>query len=255
MNSIHVVLHGGLGNQLFQLYKARLYSNLFESYRIIAHSEMLDKYKAKRNFELKIFLCDDPKNHILLMPIGIICRLRIPKIIYKILGAQLVFNFFSKCTIVDGYFQNYKNYKFHSKSNLRIIIKEWRSMLQANGKIQSCQNQEELIHIRLGDFYKNNLDSFNYAISQLACAKTGTHIITNNESIVKHAIAYLNRQNDIFLIKSGNLDSWEVLSIMTGYRNIRSNGSSLAFWAATLVGSNFFSSDINHQMIHNHIYS
>ena len=249
MNSIHIVLHGGLGNQLFQLYKAILFSDSYENYQIIIHSELLEKYKTKRNFELKILLNETQKNQILIEPIGILSRFRIPKIIYKLLDKQIIFNFFNKFTIIDGYFQNINDYKCYNQYQLQKIIKSWRHLLIINGYLKNFQTQDELIHLRLGDFYKNEIDA------QLSYAKSGTHIITNNEIIVNKAISYLNKKNDLFLIHSNNLESWEVLCLMTGYRNIISNGSSLSFWAATLVGSNFFSTDNNHQMIHSHIYS
>lgn len=245
---IHVVLHGGLGNQLFQFYKASLLAVEGISQQIVLHTDVLANYSTTRGLELQPFLGRHRLSPPIVAPIGAICRLRIPKVINSIIGREPIMGFSMGSRIVDGYFQSVRQYKNHNPDIIQSRLVDWRSFLLSYDYIQQPR-YGELIHIRLGDFCKSRDEMVKYATSQLAIVSDGSTVISNEESIIHEAISMINRKKGLHVLTTANMTSWEVLNAMSCYNQIISNGSTLAFWAATLSQSLFQSSNIEHSKL------
>jgi hypothetical protein len=242
---IRVVLHGGLGNQLFQFFKASLLADEGISQQIVLHTDVLTNYSTTRGLELQPFLVRQGLSPLIVAPIGAVCRLRIPKMINFIIGREPIIGFSIGSRIVDGYFQSARQYKNHNPGIIQSILVDWRSFLLSNNYIQQPR-YSELIHIRLGDFCKSREEMVKYATSQLKIVSYGSTVISDEESVIQESISMINRGKELHVLNTSNMNSWEVLNAMSCFNQIISNGSTLAFWAATLSQSLFQTSNIEH---------
>ncbi len=245
---IHVVLHGGLGNQLFQLFKACLLADERPRRRIHLHVDRLSGYSTARGFELQHFVERDAPDAPVVTPIDVLCRLRVPKLIDRITGHQPIIRSPNGASIVDGYFQSVAQYRHHEPRLMQARLLEWRNWLRAIELITVPQ-RSQLVHIRLGDFHASRQHAREFAIKRLAMAEAGADVISDDESLIEEAIALLKRRHGLRILPTANMDAWSVLKFMSGYESINTNGSTLAFWAAILAGATLQSTEDGHMAV------
>ncbi len=217
--------HGGLGNQIFQVLFARLYaeSNNLEIFEI--HD---DHYKHSFPRSEQLIKKKPPSNIIL----RIISSLRLPKIlnrIFKLPEKPLrIMNF----VVLDGYFQEAEYYRQFPLSSLNRHLNQIRQELNIGrgNKLDSL-----LVHLRLGDFFLNSQDAIDHVIERLMAVPIGSSIITNDESLLSNpSIVELMNSKQLNLISTQGFDAEDVLRVMSSYKEISANDSTMTFWASVL---------------------
>ena len=230
-NNVHLVMHGGLGNQFFQYFKFSLICQRNNSNILYIHEEFLQKYNTPRYCEiLNFIMLNEGKNFLISNPC-LITNLRIPKVIYKIFNKEYVLRIpFFGC-ILDGYFQKPSNFLIGDKDLINATLTKWIKILSNTGLI-SKKDHDSVCHLRLGDFFDNPSSALLYARERLESFREVIHIATDEEAIVANAIKLTANPKNYVLLPTSTLDSWGVFSLLTKYRVIHTNGSTLAFWAS-----------------------
>lgn len=146
-----------------------------------------------------------------------------------------------KTIYLDDYFQDATIYENMSKSIFSKALNRLRGEI-LNEQIK--KNQKKLYHMRLGDFFRNQNDERNYALNAIEEMENESHIITNNENLLKiDCINNIILSKGIEVISTQGLSGAEVIKTMAKYDQIESNNSTLAFWAAIFGNSKLRVSD------------
>jgi len=225
ISEIMIRTHGGLGNQLYQVFYVLLLKNLYEAKVLLWHDE---NYYHK----FKLAGCFDYLKSSKGMPL--ILRIRLIKLFKKIgILGNLERLRFGVVVYLDGYFQDIETYNDFTRTEKEKVLNILRHQLNIN----SFWKDEPLVHLRLGDFFQDDkskiakLDSMLQRASEIG----HFHCITNEEDLVKKRLKYLKLDAEI--AQTANMTAVEVLRLMASYKHIISNGSTLATWAAILGGS------------------
>lgn len=234
--SILINTHGGLGNQLFQTFYAL---NIAEKTGKNIFLNHLAYYKHGFDLQLPINLLDirEPSTmQYLLM------HTRLAKVSEKFkfsFGEIKLLNHI----MLDGYFQDPDIYSEFSAKTYKKSINKLRCALN----ITSMQGSADLLHMRLGDFFKNEEQKVKQIEKSLQGAVLGQHVITNEEDLLlsEHFKPVMDKKK-LTVIKTGNHSGIELLRLFANYRKITSNGSTLALWAAILSGANL---EINNRIL------
>ena len=247
-NEIHVLLHGGLGNQLFQYFAGCLAAGRFALPTICLITEKLKNYKTSRAFELQVLL----KNAILPFTVvenaDIIAQMRIPKIICKFTKREFLFSFPGYGLIIDGYFQSLSHYQKYNNTEAGKVLEVWRHELLSANLLKPVVRQN-VTHVRLGDFFRSSKDARVFAQKCLLDLKTDTDLVTDQEGLIEEELTKLTLPFKIKVIPTEGLTAWELISLFSEYRTIQSNGSSLALWAAIFSKACFETTNINHKAL------
>lgn len=224
--SRHVVVrtHGGLGNQIFQILYARLLANSGEP-------ELVHDANYPHAFGLSRAFTGYPQ------PTSVtrlISRLRLPKLLERARLSSRGTVTIGGTTFADAYFQGTHFYRAFSPDAINREIDRIRGELQISPDVV---DGDELHHIRLGDFFNDEQSQRTYLAERFKELPAGAFIITNREDLVEESIRSpaLARQN-LSIVPSASASADETLRLMSGYRTIVSNDSTLAFWAACLAG-------------------
>lgn len=245
---VRVVLHGGLGNQLFQYFKARLMTVDTVQPRIMLYGDLLGRYSTARGFELETLLRAEALPFVGISPIDSLSRLRIPKLMHRLTRHECVPSIPAFGTIVDGYFQVDRSFEAHSGHAMRGVLFAWRDALNRSGLLQR-PTRKRLLHIRLGDFFESPARARAYAAARIAEVEGDCDLVTDQENLVDEVVKSQGQQGLVRLIPSAGWDAWRLLSWMTGYRCLATNGSTLAYWAAALGGAKLHSTNLEHGRI------
>ncbi len=216
--------HGGLGNQIFQLFYARLLARGREP--TVVHDT---------NYPHAFGLSAAFAGHVRPGPLAwLVSRTRLPKVLERAgLSARGTVSLGS-VIFADAYFQGTHFYAHFDGRAIDHEINRLRRELQID---PDAIAGDELHHIRLGDFFDDEQSQRNYLTGRLEELPVGAFIITNREDLVEEAIgqpALVDRR--LSIVPSGSASADETLRLMSGYRTIVSNDSTLAFWAARLAG-------------------
>lgn len=241
---VRVVLHGGLGNQLFQLFYATNLAMRRPGTPVHLHSELLQRYVTARDFELNCLVQQNPL--VSIRPIGRLCRLRLPKLAYRLTKQEREWNVPGFGLLVDGYFQTRQHYERFNRQQLLAVVDAWRSSLGLDTTAKPEGRQ--LVHIRLGDFFQSDHEAMQYLAERFRQLDPDTDVMSNQEDLVSRAIEALGRSGRTRVITTRELDSWALLRRMASYPKIQTNGSTLAFWAAWLSAAALQTTDHSHQM-------
>jgi hypothetical protein len=221
----HVVVrtHGGLGNQLFQI----LYASLFAGNRTL---EVIHDTNYPHRFELSTGLAGFPQP-------GLCARMisaaRIPKLLERSRLSTSGSVRLIRAAYLDGYFQTPAHYeKFHAR-RIRQVIQSFRSAFSVDpGDV--CG--DELHHIRLGDFFSSVAAEREHLTERLEKLPDNAFIMTNREDLVREVIGSARvRTSGLSIVPSAAASPEDTLRLMSRYRVIVSNDSTLAFWAACLA--------------------
>lgn len=247
---VRVVLHGGLGNQLFQYFIGILEARHFGAHSLRLNTHALGHYNAARNFELVPlihFQSEIPR--IVVHANDVVARLRIPKILHRLTKQEIVFDSPLYGRLIDGYFQHSRYFQRYPLTMVRNLCSDWRTTLLTKDLL-ATPTRSRITHIRLGDFFRSSEEARHFAREHLVSLRGTSDLVTDQEDLVQSAIEELRISHRFRLVGSQNLDPWSLLRLFSQYGHIETNGSSLAFWAATLAGVRFTSSNSEHQTIH-----
>lgn len=224
---IFVNLHGGLGNQIFQLYKAFYLSKKYRS-KIQINTYYLDKYSRSFPYELSFIKLD--------LPTVSNRSIRFVKALSRLISKDFVGKI-GPNIYLDSYYQSFSASQLKSFKEFReLIIHSLGKTIVANGKA--------VLHVRTTDFY---LDIDEY-VSRLVLAirhsrKTSFDVITDDLSSAQKICKQIPGINVASYNSHFDLSSIELLMKFGEYNSIIGNGSTLSFWSAILFKREFHSSN------------
>lgn len=222
MLNIYIRTHGGLGNQLYQVNYALLLRNRLEAKLFLWHD---DNYYHK----FKLANCFHWISQLDYVPI--ILKTRFVKLLNKIcMYCSIESLRIGSFIYLDGYFHKSKIYASFSKFEKQCVLYQFRNEME----ISDSWKEEPLLHLRMGDFFKNEAVKIKVIDKMLSALGSSDiiHCVTNEERLVCERLKF--KKCDVHLVKTAGLSSLELLRLMSSYKSITSNGSTLATWAAIL---------------------
>ena len=227
--------HGGLGNQLFQMFFALALSDRVHDNDI----NVFHDSRYKHGFKLSpIFKHYTGKTNV--FTLEIISSLRIPKILTKMRLGSSGYLRLGSLYILDEYFQNTTQYDLFDKKNILSSLERLRILVGIDGYSEN----RTLYHFRLGDFFSTRRKEEQYISQTINKVINGSDIITSNDSLFRRVVdvdSLMERQ--INLIETSHLEPIEVLRLMSRYEIVNSNSSTIALWSTILSGAEFISND------------
>ena len=228
MSKIVLRTHGGLGNQFFQVYFALCCKFEFGYQRVVIIHD--NTYPHKFGLDEKLQTLGQRASLIDYLA----SALRLPKLLNKFFGMRRETIAIGRTIFLDGYFQDVADYAHFSTASLRTALSELRLVVGGCGDMNA--EAPPLEHIRLGDFFESKASEEASARTILQNIKRDSHIVTNNESLVKAICAEGDVSAKLTLISTEGMSGADLLNLMAKYAEIRSNDSTLALWAALLYG-------------------
>jgi hypothetical protein len=251
--SVSIVLHGGLGNQLFQFFIACLAGGSHRFSTLSVCSGFIKKYKTKRELEIMPLLVMYEKFiNIRNIHSNILLKLRLPKFLKYICGEEKVLYIPFHGYVMDGYFQELRFFNDYPNKNISQLLIKWRKVLFNYGLLQET-SKGNLLHIRLSDFFNTSTNAKEFVRFRLINLKIDTDIVTDDEELVMEVLRMLKISARVDVIQTSNYSSWQLFSLMSKYRAIETNGSSLAFWVSVLADSHLITSNLEHQKIYDYL--
>ena len=218
--------HGGLGNQLFQVFYARLLATERQADYVEIHDANYP-HKFQRSSALTV-----PRGRP--GPVqAAVSSARIPKVLQRLgRGRSEVFGLFSD-RYADGYFQRTDQYLSFPPAAIRAEIDRLRGELGIDPA--TPKDPRHLYHLRLGDFFNDPEKALGHACERVKDLVPGSVIITNQEDIfLEPRISQAMVNSGCTLQPSGNFSAEQVIQLMAGFAVIVTNDSTLAFWASVL---------------------
>lgn len=220
--------HGGLGNQLFQIFYARLLAKQSETPDLIVVHDL--RYKHRFDLSTQFAVLRGPPPPL----VHWLSSIRLPKLVSKVRLTYVESMRLGGTIYLDGYFQRPDQYNAFSDRQLFEELRRLRAEFNIDGDFDSVT----LIHLRLGDFFGNEADQINHLEVRLRRLPRDAHIITNRDDLLlipdyAAALKTFGCQH----IPTSTLSADALLRLMSRYKSIESNNSTLAFWASVLTGS------------------
>ena len=217
--------HGGLGNQLFQVFYALTRPVTVVS---VVHDT---RYQHSFGFTPSLFRLVSESSNLLER-----CAMMTRAIVFldRYCGLGPSWRLFGSWYL-DGYFQERINYVDVAPNVLKTNLERIRGCFG----IEKHHTRGRLNHIRLADFYDTDHARLVKARQDLtgigekeAVMSTNDELLLNDKECQKIIIS--RRLN---LIKTSGWSAEKILKTMSDFTEIRSNNSTLAFWAALLSGA------------------
>jgi hypothetical protein len=218
--------HGGLGNQLFQVFYARLLAAARQvDYVEIHDANYPHKFQRSPALSAPSGRADPVQ--------AAVSSARIPKVLQRLgCGQSEVFGLFSD-RYADGYFQRTDQYLAFPPAAIRAEIDRMRSELGIEP--EAAKDTRHLYHLRLGDFFNDPEKALDHACERVKDLVPGSVIITNQEDIFQEPrISQALVDACCTLQPSGDFSAEQVIRLMAGFAVIVTNDSTLAFWASVL---------------------
>jgi hypothetical protein len=244
----YVVLHGGLGNQLFQYFHTCVLAAQSENAEIRLITDFLARYSSPRNIELLPLIELRLSDRLGLSNTGSLLRMRIPKVLKRVTGRELVVSIPGYGVIVDGYFQEIQHYKNCPAEVLAEELAVCRRTLTKRLSLDT-PGKGRITHIRLGDFFDDRGAARSFASRQLLAITGPTDLVTDQEDVMADELAKLDLAHPVRLLPSADMPAWDLMALMCRYEVISTNGSTLAFWAAVIRGAELHSANQEHVAI------
>jgi hypothetical protein len=239
MKNMKIIIrsHGGLGNQIFQIFYAIMVRNrLPDSEIIIYHDNRYD-----HRFELSSIFADRFQIKSI-SDASFIVRFRLVKFLEKLkINSGILIS--KNIVYLDGYFNNCSALKNFETFEVSLALKELRNIIGTSKK----EKEVVLYHLRLGDFFSSEKEKKDFLLTKISSIKVHSHVVTNEESFVEDPLLKkIIISKNLKLISTKNMTDHKVLDIMGEYNLINTNGSTLAFWAAVLNKKKL---EINHKIL------
>jgi hypothetical protein len=221
--------HGGLGNQLFQILYARLYSGAIAQPYFEIHDE---NYAHKFSRSVEIADNGSPTR----LRQRLISTARFPKLRTKSRFCPTEKVRILGDVYLDGYFQDFKDYQAFPDAMIAQEVARFRIELKINP--QASSNAEKLYHLRLGDFFDDRKKAVEHAITRMETFDANCTIITNQEDIFEdERIADYLKSRGCHLHSTRDFAPEDVIRLMSRFGSIYTNNSTLALWASVLGNS------------------
>lgn len=239
---IEINLHGGLGNQLFQIYAAKILAS--GTHKIVLNTYFLSKYLTKTKLELFDLFHYDFFADISVVhgrPKHCIASARLVKIASKLLQRDICLGLPSGRFFMDSYYQDPQFYSAFDPKIRFEVLHEMRAC--ARQRLSARALKTPLIHLRLGDFFPSHQKKQEYIASFAAQLQLhgNFHLITNEEHIARQWLGK-SLADRFYIVPTSGFDASSVLALMSSYSEIYTNGSSIAMWSALLAGHLGFTS-------------
>jgi len=244
--AVRVVLQGGLGNQLFQFFLGLLeaHHQCFRELRLFA--TLLGRYSSPRTLEIANLIDIGPGSlPVHVCPIDPLSSLRIPKVASKFIAADVRLRIPGFGTLLDGYYQEPRYFMEFDAALVADTLSQWRARLKHQGLLVE-RDMDAVVHLRLRDFFGTQEATTHFVRDSLSSLGHKADIVTDDEDIVADVLRHAGSPASLQLAPTREMTAWDVLRILTHYSRIRTNGSSLAFWAAVLGRIEFESSNSAH---------
>lgn len=227
--AVVVRTHGGLGNQLFQLFFARLLSEALGT-DYVEHHDVNYPHRFERSSAIP--LATHPPTRLQL----VISRLRLPKLLTRTGIARRERVRIGRDVYLDGYFQDVRDYHVFTHAAIQGQVNRLRRELAVEPRQAGAADQSgTLYHLRLGDFFAHRDEAVDHALARFAEIAPGSTIITNQEDVFQDPrIQRMMADKDCVLRPSSDLTPEDVLRLMASYPRIMTNNSTLALWASIL---------------------
>lgn len=220
-------IHGGLGNQLFQV----LYGRLFAE----KHAQELCEVHETRYAH--VF----PRSAALRRPAKApaphercLSALRLPKVLQRLAGRPEGVLWMLGSAYLDGYFQEAHAYAPFKPEAIRRHLQTLRCELS----IRPAHIDQCLVHLRVGDFFASRQDAREHIVQRLKNVATNSSIMTNDEALLAEpTIAEMLADKGCRLVSTAGFAAEDVLRSMAAYGRLDANDSTLVFWASVLGGS------------------
>ena len=228
MSKVLVVTHGGLGNQLFQIFYGLSLAEKYQAELAIHH---VSNYS--HSFGLSEYFRALPEAK----GVGrLIARLRIPKIVSRLLGSRRSFESyrFGNLVIVDGYFQDLHRYRIFGEEHLTSASAQLIGLIRYTPKKKTEKNI--VTHIRVHDLMSQE-EAEEFVDTQLDALQSGEYVISNRDDLVRSRIE--NSVGDVTAshpkhIETAVFTPEQLLELMAGFSEIRGVDSTLSTWASIL---------------------
>lgn len=218
---IKLTLHGGLGNQLFQLNRAYEFFCQSPSASIYINTYYLERYTVPRQFDARSLseLVFSDRLVVESKPV-----IRWAKAINRLLATDQCFRI-KNSVYIDSYCQGKVNYK-ESEFLKKVVID-----VRANKHFRDDVSKFNLIHIRLTDFIttKSDIDQTKNWLTSLPL-DTCYHVFSDDLELAQKLMSPELKQKAC-IIETDTFSAHDLLSSMASYKNIYHNGSTLAYWA------------------------
>lgn len=224
MKRVVVRTHGGLGNQAFQIFYARLFAQCTRA-RLFEVHDLRYAHQFGRSNDLE---------QVPPPPIGVrtVSALRLPKIMTRLHLPKNKVTLWD-VTYLDGYFQEVADYNHFDDLSLRRELLKIREEL----KVSETPTREVGMHLRLGDFFKSDADIVQHLQERLRRLGPNTEIVTNDVSrLCTPEVAKVLAEKRASIIPTADMTPEEVLRTLSSFRQVDGNESTLLFWASVLSG-------------------
>lgn len=243
---VHLSIHGGMGNQLYQLYAGVLLATSLD-YDLVIHTHLLARYTSPTTLEVLDLIPKSIESRIFISakpPACLLGQVRLAKLLSKLSNNDVILRDYRGSIYMDSYFQAVRFYAQYQPALLKRILIE---VMSAFDNTDLRPSHFRLLHIRLGDFFKTKVECHEHVLKVLKSDYIPhvTRIITNDRKTVCRALAKQDI-SDNCLIETDGLPAKYILNIMMGFREIHSNGSSLALWAAVFSKSSLYTCNRDH---------
>lgn len=218
--------HGGLGNQLFQI----LFGRLLAEQNGLMLREVHDlRYRHAFPRSEALMRAEEP---------GLwqrwVSAMRLPKLLQRLTGRSVARVCIGDAVYLDGYFQSAQDFKVFPPA----MVARHLDRLAAELHIGSADLSDDLIHLRLGDFFADRTQALRHVMKRLENVAEGSWMITNDESLLQDpGVEALMTSRALKLVSTKTMLAEDVLRTMARYRTIDANDSTLTFWAHVLAGT------------------
>lgn len=220
---IVVRTHGGLGNQLFQAAQAlvRARSDGGRTVRRIHDN----RYKVKREASPAFADLDGSVPAAL----SLVSAVRVPKLL-KRSGVSSREEFrLGSTLLLDGYFQRASDWEGLPSGAISEVLQDFRTRFRiAGAPCEGC-----LVHLRLGDFFASEAEERAHLRERLADVPRGATVISDRDDLLATQAEVLAECGARHL-PTDRMVPEALLATMAKHAEIRSNDSTLGFWAALL---------------------
>ncbi|MET4898839.1 hypothetical protein RN629_17120 [Sphingomonadaceae bacterium jetA1] len=219
--------HGGLGNQLFQVFYGRLLAEQEGIERLVR----IHDARYKHGFQgSEIFQGLSDQTGSLRSAIS---ALRIPKVLTRLLPGSTEVIRLPGTILIDGYFQRSEDYARFPEPKVAAGIARIRNEF---GIIRG-QGKGHLTHLRLGDFFTTEAAQVAHLNDRLDAIPAGGAIITNRDDLLTNALDNPVYRDRFEHIDTSDITTEDLVRLMARYAVLDTNDSTLAFWASLLSGS------------------
>ncbi|MCS6987503.1 MAG: hypothetical protein NZM40_08780 [Sphingomonadaceae bacterium] len=232
-----VVLHGGLGNQLFQLFIGEALARTTRS-ELALYDGVLHRYAVPHVVEVGPLVPDLDRRLRLTLVERRLARARLPKALARLRGKEAILRL-GPLKLVDGYFQQDPARWGIPALVGCAILEEWRARL----RLPPPRAGTTLHHVRLRDFFRTPQEAEAHAERRVRAAGPGV-FMSDDDGLLGRVLGRHGRHAD--LVPSAGGSAWEALRMMAGFDTIETNGSTLAVWAALLAGGRIRTTVVGH---------